>query len=284
LRDFANSETIGAKSGIAEETMSELLEKIDGGVAVLTMNRPDAMNALSSNMMDGLLTSLARAAENPDIGCVVLTGAGQRAFCAGGDVKAMAAGGRMQGASQETKVQDLRARMRVSEMLHDMPKPTIAMVNGVAAGAGLSLALACDMRFVGKGARMTTAFAKVGFSGDFGSHFFLHKLVGTGKARELYFTAEILGADKIEKLGLANRVVDDDKLEAETLAFARGLASGPRVAWWHVKHNMKVAEEGTLAAALDSEAQRMIRTGETEDHKEAARAFVEKRAPVFKGR
>jgi 2-(1,2-epoxy-1,2-dihydrophenyl)acetyl-CoA isomerase len=281
VRQFGNHRR---ENAIAEETMSELLEKIDGGVAVLTMNRPDAMNALSSNMMDGLLNGLARAAENPDVGCVVLTGAGQRAFCAGGDVKAMAAGGRMQGAAHEMKVHDLRARMRVTEMLHDMPKPTIAMVNGVAAGAGLSLALAADMRFVGKSARMTTAFAKVGFSGDFGSHFFLHKLVGTAKARELYFTAEILGADRIEKLGLANRIVEDDKLEAETMAFARGLAAGPRVAWYHAKQNMKVAEEGTLSAALDSEAARMIRTGETEDHKEAARAFVEKRAPVFKGR
>jgi 2-(1,2-epoxy-1,2-dihydrophenyl)acetyl-CoA isomerase len=140
------------------------------------------------------------------------------------------------------------------------------------------------MRFAARSARMTTAFAKVGFSGDFGSHFFLHKLVGTAKARELYFTAEILNSEKIERLGLANWVVDDDKLHAETMAFAKKLASGPRVAWWHVKQNMKVAEEGTLSAALDSEAARMIRTGETEDHKEAARAFVEKRPPVFVGR
>ena len=130
---------------------------------------------------------------------------------------------------------------------------------------------------------MTTAFAKVGFSGDFGSHYFLHKLVGTSKARELYFTAEILNAEQIEKLGLANRVVDDASLEAETMVFAKKLAAGPRVAWWHGKKNMKVAEEGTLSEALDSEAARMIRTGETEDHKEAARAFVEKRAPVFRG-
>jgi 2-(1,2-epoxy-1,2-dihydrophenyl)acetyl-CoA isomerase len=168
-------------------------------------------------------------------------------------------------------------------LLHEMGKPTIAMVNGVAAGAGLSLALAADMRFIGKSARMTTAFAKVGFSGDFGSHYFLHKLVGTSKARELYFTAEILNAEQIEKLGLANRVVDDSSLDGETMSFAKKLAAGPRVAWWHVKKNMKVAEEGTLSEALDSEAARMIRTGETEDHKEAARAFVEKRAPVFKG-
>jgi 2-(1,2-epoxy-1,2-dihydrophenyl)acetyl-CoA isomerase len=189
----------------------------------------------------------------------------------------------MQGASFETKAADLRRRMQVSELLHEMGKPTIAMVNGVAAGAGLSLALACDMRFVAKSARMTTAFAKVAGSGDFGSHYFLHKLIGTAKARELYFTSDVLGSKEIAELGLANRIIDDEKLEAETMAFARKLASGPRVAWWHVKQNMKVAEEGSLAEALDCEAERMIRTMSTEDHREAAKAFVEKRAPVFKG-
>jgi len=264
------------------EEMAELIETIEDGVATLTMNRPEAMNALSSEIMGGLLAALPRLAADPKVGCVVIRGAGNKAFCAGGDVKSMASRNSEQ--SHEEKVAHLRSIMKTSEILHEMPKPTIAMVNGVAAGAGLSIALACDMRFAAKSARMTTAFAKVGFSGDFGSHYFLHKLVGTAKARELYFTAEILNADKIEKLGLANWIVDDDKLEAECMGLAKKLAAGPRVAWWHVKHNMKVAEEGSLSAALDSEASRMIRTGETEDHKEAARAFVEKRAPQFKGR
>jgi len=262
--------------------MPDLLKSVEDGVMKLTFNRPDAMNALSRDMMSAFSQSLEEAAGSREVGCVVVRGAGEKAFCAGGDVKSMAAG-RDQDKTYEDKVNDIRIRMRVSELLHEMGKPTIAMVNGVAAGAGFSIALAADMRFVGKGARMTTAFAKVGFSGDFGSHYFLHKLVGTAKARELYFTAEILNAGQIEKLGLANRVIEDDKLDSETMAFAKKLAAGPRVAWWHVKKNMKVAEEGTLSEALDSEAARMIRTGETEDHKEAARAFVEKRAPVFKG-
>ena len=201
-----------------------VLLSVANGVAHVEFNRPQAFNAADQALAEGLEQALLRVSADDSARVVVLSGRG-RAFCAGGDVKAMAAGGRMQGASHETKVQDLRARMRVSEMLHDMPKPTIAMVNGVAAGAGLSLALACDMRFVGKSARMTTAFAKVGFSGDFGSHFFLHKLVGTAKARELYFTAEILNSEKIEKLGLANWVVDDDKLHAEAMGFAKKLAS-----------------------------------------------------------
>ncbi len=262
--------------------MPDLLKSVEDGVMKIVFNRPEAMNALSREMMSLFDEALGEAASSRDIGCVVLRGAGDKAFCAGGDVKSMAAG-RDQEKSYEDKVQDLRERMRVSELLHEMGKPTIAMINGVAAGAGLSIALAADMRFAGKSARMTTAFAKVGFSGDFGSHYFLHKLVGTAKARELYFTAEILNAEQIEKLGLANRVIDDANLDSETMAFAKKLAAGPRVAWWHVKQNMKVAEEGSLAEALDSEAARMIRTGETNDHKEAARAFVEKRAPVFRG-
>ena len=262
--------------------MSHVIKTVEDGVMKIVLNRPEAMNALSREMMTGFTEALEEADGSRDIGCVVVRGAGDRAFCAGGDVKSMAAG-RDQEKTFEDKVHDIRIRMRESEMLHEMGKPTIAMVNGVAAGAGLSIALAADMRFAARSARMTTAFAKVGFSGDFGSHYFLHKLVGTAKARELYFTAEILTADQIEKLGLANRIIEDGELESETMAFARKLAAGPRVAWWHVKQNMKVAEEGTLAEALDSEAARQIRTGETADHKEAARAFVEKRAPVFKG-
>ncbi len=262
--------------------MPDLIKSVEDGVMKLVLNRPEAMNALSRDMMVELTEALEEAAGSREIGCVVVRGAGDRAFCAGGDVKSMAAG-RDQEKTFEDKVHDIRKRMHVSELLHEMGKPTIAMVNGVAAGAGLSLALAADMRFAGKKARMTTAFAKVGYSGDFGSHYFLHKLVGTGKARELYFTAEILNAEQIEKLGLANRIVEDADLESETMAFAKKLAAGPRVAWGHAKKNMRVAEEGTLAEALDSEALRQIRTGETADHKEAARAFVEKRAPNFKG-
>ena len=282
LRGLGNIRRKPSDPQSRRKSMSHLLKSVEDGVMKIVLNRPEAMNALSRDMMHGLTDALNEAAGSREIGCVVVRGAGDKAFCAGGDVKSMAAG-RDQDKTYEDKVHDIRIRMQVSELLHEMGKPTIAMVNGVAAGAGLSLALAADMRFAGKSARMTTAFAKVGFSGDFGSHYFLHKLVGTAKARELYFTAEILNADQIEKLGLANRVVDDANLENETMSFAKKLAAGPRVAWWHVKKNMKVAEEGSLSEALDLEAARMIRTGETEDHKEAARAFVEKRPPVFKG-
>jgi 2-(1,2-epoxy-1,2-dihydrophenyl)acetyl-CoA isomerase len=264
--------------------MAELERTIEAGVLKIVINRPDAMNAFTLEIMNGLLAALEDAAIDPAIGCVVLRGAGSKAFCAGGDVKAMAAGGRHADWTTEQKIADLRGRMRISELLHEMPKPTIAMVNGVAAGAGLSIALAADMRFAATSARMTTAFAKIGFSGDFGSHYFLHKLVGTAKARELYFTSEMLDSAAMANLGLANRVYADELLDAETMAFARQLAAGPKLAWWHGKRNMKIAEAGTLAQALDAEANGMILTGQTEDHQNAAKAFADKRKTVFMGR
>ena len=259
----------------------EFIETHAEGVATLTMNRPDRLNALSTPIMQGLLDALPRLAEDRSIGAIVLTGAG-RAFCSGGDVKSMAEGS-MRGGTQEDAVKHLRSRMEVSRLLHELPKPTIAMVNGVAAGAGLSLALACDLRIAATSARFVTAFAKVGFSGDFGGSYFLSKLVGTGKARELYYTAASVDAAQALALGIANRVVADAELADATQALARSLASGPRIALAWMKRNFNTAESGTLSQLLDLEAQGQIATGRTKDHQEAARAFVEKRAPVFKG-
>jgi len=261
----------------------ELLEEVTDGVAVLTMNRPDRLNALSGPMLTAMLEALQRLATSAQVGVVVLTGAG-RGFCAGGDVKAMAESREAEGVTLEERAQALRAKMEVSRWLHEMPKPTIAMVRGAAAGAGLSLALACDMRIASDSARFATAFARVGYSGDFGGSWFLTKLVGTAKARELYFTADIIDAPTALRLGLVNRVVADTDLEKETRALAGRLARGPRVALRYMKRNMNAAETGTLGELLDLEAWHHSRTGLTEDHREAARAFVEKREPVFKGR
>jgi 2-(1,2-epoxy-1,2-dihydrophenyl)acetyl-CoA isomerase len=259
----------------------EFIETHSGGVATLTMNRPERLNALSTPIMQGLLDALPRLADDKFIGAIVLTGAG-RAFCSGGDVKSMAEGS-MRGSTPEEAVKHLRSRMEVSRLLHEIPKPTIAMVNGVAAGAGLSLALACDLRIAATSARFVTAFAKVGFSGDFGGSYFLSKLVGTGKARELYYTAASLDAAQALALGIANRVVPDVELPDATMALARSLASGPRIALAWTKKYFNTAETGSLSQLLDLEAQGQITTGRTKDHQEAARAFVEKRAPVFKG-
>jgi 2-(1,2-epoxy-1,2-dihydrophenyl)acetyl-CoA isomerase len=261
----------------------DLFESVKDGVATLTLNRPDRLNAMSGAMMDALLEALPRLADDTSIGVVVVTGAG-RGFCAGGDVKAMAEGREFGGDTLEEKAQELRAQMEVSRWLHEMPKPTIAMVRGAAAGAGLSLALACDLRIASDTARFATAFARVGYSGDFGGSWFLTQLVGTAKARELYYTAEIVDAPQALALGLVNRVVPDARLEEEAQALAARLAHGPRVALRYMKRNMNAAESGTLKDSLDLEAWHHTRTGFTEDHQEAAKAFVAKREPVFRGR
>ena len=263
--------------------MSEdLLEAIRDGVAILTMNRPDRLNALSRPMLDAMLEALPRLAEDAAVGCVVITGSG-RAFCSGGDVKAMAEGREAEDPTLEGRAQSLRGSMETSCWLHQMPKPTIAMIRDAAAGAGLSLALACDLRIAGDSARLGTAFARVGYSGDFGGSFFLTKIVGTAKARELYYTAEVLDAQQALALGMVNRVVPDARLEDETLALASRIAAGPRIALRYMKRNLNAAESGALEDSLDLEAWHHSRTGLTEDHREAARAFVEKRPPTFKG-
>jgi 2-(1,2-epoxy-1,2-dihydrophenyl)acetyl-CoA isomerase len=262
---------------------TDLLENVKDGVAVLTLNRPERLNAMSRPMLDALLEALPRLADDASVGVIVLTGAG-RGFCAGGDVKAMAEGTELGGQTMEEKAQALRSRMEASRWLHELPKPTIAMMRGPAAGAGLSLAMACDMRMASDTVRLGTAFARVGYSGDFGGSYYLTQLVGTAKARELYFTADLLDAQQALGLGLVNRVVPDARLEEETMALASRLARGPRVAYRYMKRNMNAAETGSLKDMLDLEAWHHTRTGMTEDHREAARAFVEKREPQFKGR
>jgi len=263
-------------------TEGVLLTAVEDGVLTLTMNRPERLNALTPDMLQGLFDSLTAAAQDPEIGAIVLTGAGQ-AFCAGGDVKAMAER-RERNETYDVRVQGLRRRMEVARLLHDMPKPTIASLRGAVAGAGLSLALACDMRLASNNARLTTAFAKVALSGDFGGSYFLTQLVGPAKARELYLTSPILKADEALTLGLVNRVVGDDELDGETRTLARALAQGPRVTLGYIKQNMNLAQNAGLAEVMDAEALRHMRCSETEDHREAAAAFVEKRKPAFKGR
>jgi 2-(1,2-epoxy-1,2-dihydrophenyl)acetyl-CoA isomerase len=258
-----------------------LIETIDRGVATLTLNRPESMNALSGDLYGALLAALARLADDVSIGAVVLTGAG-RAFCAGGDVKSMAARG---DETLTAMVQDLRRRTEISRWLHEMPKPTIAMVNGAATGAGLAIALACDLRIAGAAARFGTAFARVGLPGDFGITWFLTQIVGPAKARELLLLAEPLDAAAALALGIVNRVVPDGDLGATTVALAQRLAEGPRVAHRYMKANLNAALRGiTLSETLELEASATARARATEDHQEATRAFVEKRKPVFKGR
>jgi 2-(1,2-epoxy-1,2-dihydrophenyl)acetyl-CoA isomerase len=265
--------------------MADLLESKQDGVAILTMNRPEARNALSQPMLGALLEALPRLAADPDIGAIVITGAGN-AFCAGGDVKGFAAteGGANHGRSPEQASYGLRQSMEVSRWLHDMPKITIASIPGAAAGAGLSIALACDFRIAAKGAKITTAFAKVGLSGDFGGTYFLTQLVGSAKAKELYLLSDVILAEEAERLGVVNRAVDPKELEAETMALAKRFATGARITQGLMKKNLNTAEKGDMLLSFDTEAMNHSRSAQTADHAEAAKAFVEKRAPVFKGR
>ncbi len=260
----------------------ELLAEVRDGVAVLTLNRPARRNALSLTMLDALARALADAEADDDVGCVVLTGAGG-AFCAGGDVKDMAADA--DGLPFDSLVQrQRRNHHETAGRLHRMPKPTIAALPGPAAGAGLSLALACDLRYAADSAVLTTAFARVGFAGDYGGTWFLTQLVGPAKAREMYFFADRVPADEALRLGLVNAVFAADDLEAAVRARATRLASGPRLAHRYMKENLNRALVGPLEDALDLEATLHLHTGTTEDHREAAKAFVEKREPVFRGR
>ena len=259
--------------------MPDLLQSIEDGVAVLTLNRPDRLNALSEEMVAALCDTLPRLASDPAVGAIVMTGAG-RGFCAGGDVKRMATAEQ----TMEERQEGLRWRHESVRLLRTIGKVVIAAVNGPAAGAGLSLALACDLRLAARSARFRTAFAGVGFSGDFGGSWSLTRLVGTAKAREMYYLNPQIDADEALRLGIVTAVVDDDALIAEAMAMARRIADGPRVAFSYMKRNLHAAETEPLGTVLDMEALGQARTGATEDHKEAARAFVEKRAPVFRGR
>jgi len=264
----------------------DLLARLDDGVLTLTLNRPEARNAMTRAMNEALARQLAEAELDPAVRCVVLTGAGS-GFCAGGDIKGMAAAG--DGTVGALTIDEAIHRQRVNQRatagrLYRMPKPTIAALPGAAAGAGLALALACDLRVMASSAIMTTAFARVGFSGDYGGSYFLTRLVGAAKARELYFLSERVTADEALRLGLANWVCTPEELAGRTEAVARRLAAGPTVAYRYMKENLNRAVNGELDDCLDLEATHHIHCGQTEDHREAARAFVEKREPVFKGR
>ncbi|MFZ4606920.1 MAG: enoyl-CoA hydratase-related protein [Caulobacter sp.] len=261
----------------------QLIETFEDGVATLTMNRPESRNALTGELLAALSAAAPRLALDPNVRVVVITGAGG-AFCAGGDVKGFVAGPVGDAPTFDQRVNGLRNGMDFSRWLHEMPKPTLAVIPGAAAGAGLSIALACDFRIASEEAKMTTAFSKIGASGDYGGSYFLSKLVGSAKARELYFMADVISGAEAARLGIVNRAVPAADLAREAAALARRLADLPTVAIGYMKKNLAIAEHGTLSETMDSEAIHMVRTMQTEDHKAASLAFVEKRPPVFRGR
>jgi 2-(1,2-epoxy-1,2-dihydrophenyl)acetyl-CoA isomerase len=257
-----------------------VLQSLDKGLLTITMNRPDRRNALNPEMTLGLVSAARRAAEDHDVRAVLLKGAGGT-FCVGGDVKSMAAG--RAPLSFEAKKANLRRGMEVSRILHQMPKPVVAQVDGAAAGAGLSIALACDLRVASASVKITTAFAKVGLSGDYGGTYFLTHLLGSAKARELYLMSPVLTGQEALALGILSKVVPDAEVETAAHELAMSLAQGPTVTLGYIKTNINNAETLSLEACFDAEAMHHSRASDTADHKEAALAFVEKRKPTFQG-
>jgi len=257
-----------------------VLQKLEGGLLTITMNRPERKNALNPEMVAGLAEAARRAADDPEVRAVLFKGAGG-SFCVGGDVKSMAAG--RAPLPFEVKMANLRRGMEVSRILHQMPKPVVAQLDGAAAGAGLSMALSCDLRVASESCKITTAFAKVGFSGDYGGTYFLTQLLGSARARELYLTSPVLTAKEAHAIGMVTKVVPDAEIDAAAHELALSLAQGPSIALGFIKRNINNAEHLPLEDCFDGEAIHHTRCSDTEDHKEAAKAFVEKRKPAFRG-
>jgi 2-(1,2-epoxy-1,2-dihydrophenyl)acetyl-CoA isomerase len=260
------------------ETTEHLNVTVSGKVATLTMNRPEKLNALSGEMMTTGIETLRELGKDPAIGAVVLTGTG-RAFCAGGDVSGF--GGEKP--PLEQSVDGLRASQELAWLLYTIPKLTIAAVNGHAMGAGLGIACSCDLRIASSKAKFGTAYAKVGFGGDFGTTWQLTRLVGQAKAKEMFILGDIIDADEARRIGLVNRVVAADDLATEVHAIAERVANGPLVSFRYMKENVNLAMTQDFRSILDREAFTHIRCGETDDHKEGVAAFMEKREPNFRG-
>jgi 2-(1,2-epoxy-1,2-dihydrophenyl)acetyl-CoA isomerase len=258
-----------------------ILTQVEDRVATLTFNRPDKLNALSRELIFHSIEELREWGRDPQIGAIVVTGAG-RAFCAGGDVSMMARPGDTQ--SLEEQIDGLRQAQELSWLLYNLPKVTIAAVNGHAMGAGLGVCLSCDLRIAAESAKFGTAYAKVGFGGDFGTTWLLARSVGAAKAKELFFLADIIDAHEAHRLGLVNRVVANDALSAQVSEIASRIAHGPLTSYRYMKANVNLAMSTDFRTLLDREAETHLRCGQTEDHREGVRAFMEKRQPEFTGR
>lgn len=262
----------------------DVLGSVADGVGTIVLNRPERRNAMTPAMMTGLAALLAEFEDAADVGAVLLTGAGG-AFCAGGDVKAFAGrGGEGGGAAEvdpERVARQLASQRATVGRIHSFGKPVLAALPGAAAGAGLGFALAADLRIGCPRTVLTTAFVKVGLSGDYGTTWLLRQLVGPAKAAELLYFSDRLDAGTARDLGLLNWVVPEDELTERARDLATRLATGPRPALRHVKNNLLHAETATLDESMTHEIPNHMDCGISADHREAAQAFAEKRQPVF---
>jgi enoyl-CoA hydratase/carnithine racemase len=262
---------------------TELLCEIRDRVALITLNRPEARNALSDRLTPALRRMIKQCGDDPGVGALLITGAGN-AFCAGGDVKGMGSNATKAEITLEQRVADLRTKQRtLTGALVAVRKPTIAALPGPAAGAGLALALACDIRIAAESAIMATGYVRIGLTGDYSIAWLLTRLVGTSRARELMFLSERIDARRCETLGLVNRVVPDAELAEAAFALARSLAEGPLIALAYMKDNLDHAVTADFLQSMDQEADHMVRAARTTDHKEAVHAFIDKRKPAFVG-
>jgi enoyl-CoA hydratase/carnithine racemase len=259
---------------------TDLLFNISMGVATITFNRAEAKNALSPAMSQALQAALAKCEDDHSVRAILITGAGT-AFCAGGDVKNMG-DRRPRTLTPEERVKEMKQRHRgVGGGIASASKPTIAALPGAAVGAGLAIALACDIRIAAQSAFLSGGYSKIGLSGDYGIAWLLTRTVGTSVAREMMFTSDRIDATRAEKLGLVNRVVADAELATAARTLAQQIADGPADAIRMMKQNLNEVSSLDYFGAIDREAERIVQLSTSENHKEAVRAFVEKRKPVF---
>ena len=257
-----------------------LIEK-NNNILDIKFNRPESRNAITRDMFEQILTTLEKCKEDNELRGIFLSGEGD-AFSAGGDVKDMAT--REDNGSLQEKTNSLRRIMGVSELLYSLPIPTISIINGPAAGAGFAIALACDMRVATENAKFVTAFSKIAFSGDFGGSYFLTKIIGTAKARELFYLSDTIDAKKAHELGIINNLVAANEIGEYAISLKNKFRNLAPIAIKYMKKNLNIAEEGDLNLSLNQEALHMMICSETEDHKNAAKAFVKKEKVVFKGK
>ncbi len=255
-----------------------LLTEQASGVLTITLNRPEVFNAFNEDMKKELNQALREAAKDPGVRCLVLTGAGEKAFCSGQDLK------EHQGAKRSLRDSIEKMYNPMIRKIRTMEKPVIGMINGVAAGAGCSLALACDMRIMSDTARLIEVFIRIGLVPDSGSHWFLTRLVGAGRAFEYAATGRDIGAAEADRVGLVNRVVPAARLKEETMALAASLAAGPTASIGYIKRILNKSAAAPLDEILDYEAVMQQAASETADHAEGVRAFLEKRPAAFTGK